>query len=113
MPPAVCIVLYIGVIGLKRKIVKNHSMKNLTRNMSEALELPKEITLDLPLITVLGKEEISIENYKGMLEYSDEKVRINTSSGIIKLEGRGFYIRSITSECVIITGNIMKLEYLT
>ena len=39
------------------------------RNMTEALELPKEILLHLPLISFIGQEEVTIENYKGILEY--------------------------------------------
>ena len=34
------------------------------RNMTEALELPKEILLHLPLISFIGQEEVTIENYK-------------------------------------------------
>ena len=35
------------------------------RNMTEALELPKEILLHLPLISFIGQEEVTIENYNG------------------------------------------------
>ena len=35
----------------------------LRKNMTEALELPKEIMLGLPLISLLGREEVTIENY--------------------------------------------------
>ena len=48
----------------------------LRKNMTEALELPKEIMLGLPLISLLGREEVTIENYKGILEYDEESVRI-------------------------------------
>ena len=34
----------------------------LRKNMTEALELPKEIMLGLPLISLLGREEVTIEN---------------------------------------------------
>ena len=51
------------------------------RNITEALELPKEILLHLPLISFIGQEEVTIENYKGILEYSEETVRIGTAAG--------------------------------
>ena len=53
------------------------------RNMTEALELPKEILLHLPLISFIGQEEVTIENYKGILEYSEETVRIGTAAGAL------------------------------
>ena len=59
------------------------------RNITEALELPKEILLHLPLISFIGQEEVTIENYKGILEYSEETVRIGTAAGVLRLEGQG------------------------
>ncbi|MBR4114266.1 MAG: sporulation protein YqfC, partial [Anaerotignum sp.] len=47
----------------------------LRKNVTEALELPKEIMLNLPLISLIGREEVTIENYKGILEYGEETVR--------------------------------------
>ena len=57
----------------------------LRKNMTEALELPKEIMLNLPLISLVGREEVTIENYRGILEYSEEVVRIGTTAGILCL----------------------------
>ncbi len=69
------------------------------RNMTEALELPKEILLHLPLISFIGQEEVTIENYKGILEYSEETVRIGTAAG---LDGRAFVLcgRAVSSVLV-------------
>ena len=36
----------------------------LKRNVVNALELPKEVILNLPFISLTGKEELIIENYK-------------------------------------------------
>lgn len=60
------------------------------RNMTEALELPKEILLHLPLISFIGQEEVTIENYKGILEYSEETVRTARRQGFCGWRGRGF-----------------------
>ena len=82
------------------------------RNMTEALELPKEILLHLPLISFIGQEEVTIENYKGMLEYSEETVRIGTAAGVLRLEGQGLFLKQLSAECMVVTGRVEKMEFL-
>lgn len=82
------------------------------KNMTEALELPKEIMLNLPLISFIGREEVSIENYKGILEYGEETVRVGTATGVLRLTGRGLCIKQLSAECLVVTGRVEKLEFL-
>ncbi|MGN0134345.1 MAG: sporulation protein YqfC [Anaerotignum sp.] len=82
------------------------------KNMTEALELPKEIMLNLPLISFIGREEVSIENYKGILEYGEETVRVGTAAGILRLTGRGLCIKQLSAECLVVTGRVEKMEFL-
>ena len=82
------------------------------RNMTEALELPKEIRLHLPLISFIGQEEVTIENYKGILEYSEETVRIGTAAGVLRLEGQGLCLKQLSAECMVVTGRVEKMEFL-
>ena len=76
------------------------------KNMTEALELPKEIMLNLPLISFIGREEVSIENYKGILEYGEETVRVGTAAGVLRLTGRGLCIKQLSAECLVVTGRV-------
>ena len=88
---------------------KKASMKS---RLSGMLELPKEIMLNLPLVTVIGSEEVTIENYKSVIEYSQTRIRVNTSSGIFKIEGKNLTLKQITSEAVVITGIIGVMAYI-
>ena len=83
------------------------------KNVTEALELPKEIMLNLPLISLVGREEITIENYKGILEYGEEMVRIGTAAGVLRIQGNGLCLKQLSSECMVVTGRIDHLSYLT
>ena len=51
------------------------------------LEMPQEIYSNIPKITITGFEEMIIENFKGILEYEDFFIRINTNIGIINING--------------------------
>lgn len=79
--------------------------------VSEILELPKDIMLGLPKVTMIGKIEIHIENHKGIIEYSREVIRINTSEGILKIIGKNMSIKNIIIEEVTITGEIISAEF--
>jgi len=68
--------------------------------------------LNLPLISVIGNEELIIENYKSVVEYSEEVVRISTSCGILKVEGRKLNLRRMTSEAVTITGTLTNFGFI-
>lgn len=80
-------------------------------SVSDVLELPKDIILDLPRITMIGNLQAHIENHKGILEYSKETVKIKSKKGYIKVEGLNMIIKTIVTEEVIITGDIHKVEF--
>ena len=82
-------------------------------NMSEALELPKDIVMDLPKITVIGNIELSLLNHKGIVEYTQNVIRINTNSGVVKITGEELVIKTILTEEIIVTGLIDNIEFLS
>ena len=87
-------------------------MPGLRKKVAGALELPKEILLNLPLISLTGSEELLIENYKGIIEYTDTAARLNTASGVLRVAGRALVLKELTSESLLVTGRILKLEFL-
>ena len=80
--------------------------------ISSLFELPKEIVLNLPLVNVVGNQELTVENYKSLVEYSSVVVRINTSCGVLKVEGRGLVLKHLTAESVTISGALANFGYL-
>jgi sporulation protein YqfC len=94
----------------KAPVVKDRKPK-LREKIAEILELPKEIVLNMPKLVMLGNGDVIIENYKGIVEYGEGVVRVNTTSGIIKLIGTDMFIKEITSENIMIYGNILSLEF--
>lgn len=85
--------------------------KDIKEKLADIFVLPKEIILDLPRITLLGSKQICIENYKGIIEYDSERIRINTARGLIKIFGSNLEINTVTTEEIFITGNINNIEF--
>ncbi len=92
---------------------KNKEQKqNIKEKMTELLELPKDVVLNLPKLTVMGANNIIIENYKGIIEYDDNNIRVNTGLGAVRILGENLLIKEITSEDIMVNGNISSLEFL-
>lgn len=83
---------------------------NLNR-FNEILDLPKEVWTDIPKITMLGFNEILIENYKGILEYEEFFVRVCTHIGNININGFELNLNQITDDDVKITGKIENIDF--
>jgi len=84
---------------------------NVKEKIANSLSLPKEIALDLPLITATGHSEVAIENYKNLLEFSDTRIRIRTKEGVLTIEGERLLLRYVTTENLLITGRIMGILF--
>ena len=85
--------------------------KNLKTIVSDAAGIPKDVALGIPLIRLIGKEEFYIENYRGILEYTTELIRIQTKIGQIHLFGKKLEIIYYTNDEMKVIGYIHKLEF--
>lgn len=83
--------------------------KKLNR-IDKLLELPKEVYSDVPKISIIGFDEMIIENYKGILEYEEFFVRINTHMGVVNINGYNLNLENMTNDDIKVTGKIESLE---
>lgn len=82
------------------------------KHISEAFDLPQEIILDTPIIKIIANNELTIENHKGIVEYTPNILRMNSMLGIIKILGYKLQIREIDQCDIIISGEISSLEFM-
>jgi sporulation protein YqfC len=83
--------------------------KNI-RKIDELLELPKEVCSNVPKIIITGFDEMIIENFKGILEYEEFFVRINTYMGIVNINGYGLSLENMTDDDIRVKGKIESLD---
>lgn len=88
-----------------------NNKKDFKEKFAEMFVIPKEVLLDFPKITLIGNNQLTIENYKGIIEYDSEKIRINSVKGLIKIFGKDLEINTVTTEEIYITGNITNIEF--
>lgn len=77
----------------------------------EACNMPKDAALGLPIITLIGKKEVVIESYRGILEYTPDLIRVLTKLGQIKIKGQKLNVGYYTNDEMKITGIITSVEY--
>lgn len=96
--------------NLKKTSKKN---KNIQNRINRLLEMPQEISSNLPKITILGFKQMLIENYKGILEYQEFYIRISTYIGILNINGYDLYLEEMTTDDLLITGKIDSIDFET
>ena len=85
--------------------------KGKFNRIDKILELPKEVCSNIPKVIITGFDEIIIENFKGILEYEEFFVRINTHIGIINVNGFNLNLENMTNYDIKVTGKIESLEF--
>jgi len=86
-------------------------VQKLREKFAAHLSLPKEIALDLPLITLTGRREVIIENYKNISEFSETAIRVRTKEGEVTVTGERLVLQQITSEILLITGRVGGIKW--
>lgn len=89
------------------KLTKGGKMK---KKIDKLLELPQEVYSNVPKIIITGFDEMIIENFKGILEYEEFFVRINTHIGIINVNGYNLNLENMTDDDIKITGKIESFD---
>ena len=83
----------------------------LTNRVAKAYEMPKDVVLGLPILTITGQSELSLENYRGIQEYTDTLIRVQTKTGQIKLHGTCLKVEYYTNDEMKVTGRLQSIEY--
>ncbi len=86
-------------------------MRRKARKIEEILEIPVELSTNTPKITITGFERMLIENYRGILEYQDYFVRVNTYIGILNINGFDLKLEEMTTDDLLVTGKIDSIDF--
>lgn len=92
---------------MPRKRKENRALSKVNK----LLEIPQEVSTDIPKLTVIGFQKMLIENYKSILEYQDFYIRISTYIGILNINGFELNLSEMTTEDLLITGKIESIDF--
>lgn len=86
--------------------------KKLLAKAAGSLDLPADIVAGFPKMELTGFMEFSLEPHKGLLEYADHEIILDSSVGQICVKGERLTIKLMNRERITVTGNLTAVERL-
>ena len=80
--------------------------RGLLDRLAEGADLPGEAIPGQPLVELSGDRRVLIENHRGVIEYSKDRIGIRVSYGQILICGQGLELVRMSKEQLIIVGRI-------
>lgn len=75
------------------------------------LDMPQDALLDLPRITIIGDKQLYLENHRGIIEYSPQRVRVSVAGGQLEISGQNFSLKNIKADEIALEGKILGLAF--
>ena len=70
----------------------------------------KEKFSEMPKITLIGRRELYIENFKSVITYTESVIELNCAMYLLKISGKELEIKSLSSDLAEICGVIFDIE---
>ncbi len=86
--------------------------KQLGQKLAEFLEIPLETAIDWPNLSLSANRHLLLQNHRGVIEYAQDLIRINTKLGEIKITGQKLTIIFAGKDELEIGGVICQIEYI-
>lgn len=95
----------------KKRQSRRDEISVVKNKLADVSQIPKDVLLGMPVITLTGQLELNLENYRGILEYTEFLIRIKTKIGQIKIKGKKLQVAYYTNDEMKVTGKIESIEY--
>lgn len=92
--------------------MRKSSINKKKESLVESLQLPKDVCLGALRVTLTGNSEAWIENYRGILEYTESSILLQGKTCQVCFEGSRLSIDYYTNEDMKISGCIAAVRYL-
>ena len=80
--------------------------ENTFRTLSELLKLPTDVTCGDTRVVMIGRSKVRVENYRGILVYEENVIKVQAMNLIVRVEGKQLQIRYYDQDEMEIVGRI-------
>ncbi len=84
--------------------------RRAARHSLPAMEWLEDVSGKTARTTAIGSRKLLVENYTGILEFSDTCIRLMTGCGSIQITGHGLYLCDVRPNALIIHGEIQRVD---
>jgi len=88
-------------------------LRKIKQDLAEILELPLDVSLDLPRIVIVGELGVLIQNHRGLIQYSPDRIVVGVGEGQIVVTGESLKISEVNREDMIVRGRIKTVQMST
>lgn len=85
--------------------------KEKNRGLADGLQLPKDVSCGVVIVTVTGRRALVLENYRGIVSYDDDCIVIQTRDCKVTVSGCRLKVDYYTNEEMKIVGLIHQISY--
>lgn len=86
-------------------------LRELPYELADKLELPEDVLLGSGKLTVTGGRSAVIENHRGVLEYTSERIVVAVPRGRLCLDGAGLCLKAMNKNELLVGGRIRNIEW--
>lgn len=86
--------------------------QSIVHKMAQAAQIPKDLADGAVIATMTGQEELCVENYRGIIEYTDTCLLLQTKHCRMEILGKHLCITYYTCEEMKVVGHIEQIRYL-
>ena len=84
--------------------------RDFPEETAQLFDLPMDAAAGLPRITLTGRKRVCVENHRGLLSYSTERMELSGGRIRVCITGCDLYLRVMKKDAVVITGDIHSIE---
>ncbi|HBW38008.1 YabP/YqfC family sporulation protein [Desulfosporosinus sp. BICA1-9] len=85
--------------------------KKIQTSVGDVLDFPPDVAGEGPKITITGREQILVENYFSIVNFSEEEIRLETAKGDLFFRGKGLVLKVILATELRIEGELSSLSF--
>lgn len=79
--------------------------------LTAATDSPRDVLTGVPILTSMGGDELTVENFRGIIEYTECLIRFQSKCGQYKISGCGLTIEYYSENEMKIKGRITAIQY--
>lgn len=83
--------------------------EDLKTSAARFFDLPADVVLDLPRLTLVGGAELEIENHRGLVRFSPDGVVVAFRGGELEITGSGITVGRLDRDILRMTGRFRSI----
>lgn len=83
----------------------------LRKWFADVSEIPEDLVIDVPRITLTGRSHLSVENHRGIISFSENELILSTQLGELQVLGDSFVLETILDHEIDLAGTIKEIKF--